>query len=141
MTPASTALAPPGPLGTTWLLTARELGTKLVSPWFFGVVFAVCMIAFAYGAGFQRTFRTESLLVSTNPLLTLDITIAGFLGAALLREHGVLVAFTEYNRNVIRLEPPLIATRADVDRLIAALDAELSGGVIGLVKGFLASRR
>lgn len=68
-------------------------------------------------------------------------SLAGFLGAALLREHGVLVAFTEYNRNVIRLEPPLIATRADVDRLIAALDAELSGGVIGLVKGFLASRR
>ncbi len=68
-------------------------------------------------------------------------SLAGFLGAALLREHGVLVAFTEYNRNVIRLEPPLIATRADVDALVAALDAELSGGVIGLVKGFIASRR
>ena len=34
--------------------------------------------------------------------------LAGFVGALLLREYDMLVAFTEYNRNVIRLEPPLI---------------------------------
>ena len=35
-------------------------------------------------------------------------SLSGFVGALLLRDYGVLVAFTEYNRNVIRLEPPLI---------------------------------
>jgi acetylornithine/succinyldiaminopimelate/putrescine aminotransferase len=36
-------------------------------------------------------------------------SLSGFVGAELLRDHNVLVAFTEYNRNVIRLEPPLSA--------------------------------
>ena len=35
-------------------------------------------------------------------------SLSGFVGALLLRDYDVLVAFTEYNRNVIRLEPPLI---------------------------------
>ena len=35
-------------------------------------------------------------------------SLSGFVGSLLLRDYGVLVAFTEYNRNVIRLEPPLI---------------------------------
>ena len=40
-------------------------------------------------------------------------SLSGFVGALLLRDYDVLVAFTEYNRNVIRLEPPLIcAARA-----------------------------
>ena len=38
-------------------------------------------------------------------------SLSGFVGALLLRDYGVLVAFTEYNRNVIRLEPPLICQR------------------------------
>ena len=100
MKPVAAALSPPGVLGTTWLLTARELGAKLVSPWFFGVVFAVCMIAFAYGAGFQRTFRTESLLVSTNPLLTLDITIAGFLGVVLGLRLAAALAWEREHRTL-----------------------------------------
>ncbi len=40
-------------------------------------------------------------------------SLCGFVGALLLKDYDVLVAFTEYNRNVIRLEPPLIATRED----------------------------
>ena len=33
-------------------------------------------------------------------------SVCGFVGSLLLRQYGILVAFTEYNRNVIRLEPP-----------------------------------
>lgn len=39
-------------------------------------------------------------------------SLSGFVGALLLRDYNVLVAFTEYNRNVIRLEPPLICAKA-----------------------------
>jgi len=54
--------------------------------------------------------------------------LAGLVGALLLEEHGVLVAFTEYNRNVIRLEPPLVVTRDQVDTMVDALDDVLGRG-------------
>ena len=49
-------------------------------------------------------------------------SLSGFVGALLLRDYDVLVAFTEYNRNVIRLEPPLICQREHVDQFVDALD-------------------
>ncbi|OYR16337.1 aspartate aminotransferase family protein [Brucella grignonensis] len=64
-------------------------------------------------------------------------SLPGFIGSHLLRDHGVLVAFTEYNRNVIRLEPPLICGRAHVDEFIAALDEILGRGIVGIVKDFV----
>lgn len=67
-------------------------------------------------------------------------SLSGFVGAELLRDHDVLVAFTEYNRNVIRLEPPLICKREHVDRFVEALDAVLSRGVVSIVKDFVKSQ-
>lgn len=67
-------------------------------------------------------------------------SLSGFVGALLLRDYDVLVAFTEYNRNVIRLEPPLICQREHVDRFIEALDSLLSRGIISIVKDFVKSQ-
>ncbi|HCH71920.1 MAG TPA: aspartate aminotransferase family protein [Ochrobactrum sp.] len=64
-------------------------------------------------------------------------SLPGFIGSHLLRDHGVLVAFTEYNRNVIRLEPPLICGREHVDAFIQALDEVLSRGIIRIVRDFI----
>lgn len=64
-------------------------------------------------------------------------SLPGFIGSHLLRDHGVLVAFTEYNRNVIRLEPPLICGRDHVDAFIAALDEVLSRGIVRIVRDFV----
>ncbi|WP_079213436.1 aspartate aminotransferase family protein [Brucella pituitosa] len=64
-------------------------------------------------------------------------SLPGFIGSHLLRDHGVLVAFTEYNRNVIRLEPPLICGGAHVDEFITALDEILGRGIVGIVKDFV----
>jgi len=66
-------------------------------------------------------------------------SLCGFVGSLLLRDYDILVAFTEYNRNVIRLEPPLIVEPADVDRFLACLDSLLSRGVTGIVKDFITS--
>lgn len=63
--------------------------------------------------------------------------LAGLVGALLLEEHGVLVAFTEYNRNVIRLEPPLIVTRDQVDTMVDALDDVLSRGFTKIAFDYL----
>lgn len=65
-------------------------------------------------------------------------SLPGFIGSHLLADHGVLVAFTEYNRNVVRLEPPLICTKAHVDEFIAAFDEVLGRGIVRIVKDFIA---
>jgi acetylornithine/succinyldiaminopimelate/putrescine aminotransferase len=67
-------------------------------------------------------------------------SLSGFVGALLLRDYDVLVAFTEYNRNVIRLEPPLICQREHVDAFIAAFDALLDRGIVAIVKDFVRSQ-
>ena len=99
---------------------------------------------FMLGLEFQDFSRTMPMAV--RPALSmldekLKGSLSGFVGSALLREHDVLVAFTEYNRNVVRLQPPLIATRENVDQFITALDTILSGGVVKIVSDFIKSQR
>ncbi|HDZ72412.1 MAG TPA: aspartate aminotransferase family protein [Aurantimonas coralicida] len=67
-------------------------------------------------------------------------SLSGFIGALLLRDYDVLVAFTEYNRNVIRLEPPLICGEEHVDQFCDALDALLARGIVAIVKDFIKSQ-
>lgn len=67
-------------------------------------------------------------------------SLSGFVGALLLRDYDVLVAFTEYNRNVIRLEPPLICTRDHVDAFVGSLNSLLSRGIVAIVKDFVKSQ-
>jgi acetylornithine/succinyldiaminopimelate/putrescine aminotransferase len=67
-------------------------------------------------------------------------SLSGFVGSLLLRDYDVLVAFTEYTRNVIRLEPPLVCTMEEADRFVDALDSLLGRGVIWIVKDFIKSK-
>lgn len=64
-------------------------------------------------------------------------SLCGFVGSLLLRNYSILVAFTEYNRNVIRLEPPLIVNREEITRFIHSLDNLLSHGIPGIVSDYL----
>jgi acetylornithine/succinyldiaminopimelate/putrescine aminotransferase len=64
-------------------------------------------------------------------------SLCGFVGSLLLRDYGILVAFTEYNRNVIRLEPPLIVQREHIDALVDALDDLLTRGIVRIVTDFV----
>ena len=68
-------------------------------------------------------------------------SLAGFLGSLLLHDYGILVAFTEYNRNVIRLEPPLIIDTGHADMLADALDDLLSRGLVRIVTDFIRAAR
>ena len=63
-------------------------------------------------------------------------SLCGFIGSLLLKEFNILVAFTEYNRNVIRLEPPLIVTRDHIDTFSDALDSLLSRGITRIVTDY-----
>jgi acetylornithine/succinyldiaminopimelate/putrescine aminotransferase len=98
---------------------------------------------FMMGLEFQDFSQTMPMAV--RPALSLmdeklKGSLSGFIGSALLRDHDVLVAFTEYNRNVVRLQPPLITQREHVDMFITALDKVLSGGVIKIVTDFIKSQ-
>lgn len=63
-------------------------------------------------------------------------SLCGFIGALLLRDYNTLVAFTEYNRNVMRLEPPLIAKEEHIDAFLQAFGEVLSLGVTKIVTRF-----
>lgn len=44
-----------------------------------------------------------------------------------LRRRRVLISATGPNANVLKIRPPLVFSAADADRLLAELDAVLSG--------------
>jgi acetylornithine/succinyldiaminopimelate/putrescine aminotransferase len=67
-------------------------------------------------------------------------SLCGFVGSLLLKDYGILVAFTEYNRNVIRLEPPLIVHREHIDTFVDALDDLLARGIARIVSDFIRAR-
>jgi acetylornithine/succinyldiaminopimelate/putrescine aminotransferase/FAD/FMN-containing dehydrogenase len=63
-------------------------------------------------------------------------SLCGFVGSLLLSDYKVLVAFTEYNRNVIRLEPALIVRKEHVDTFVSAFDELLSRGIAKIVTDY-----
>jgi acetylornithine/succinyldiaminopimelate/putrescine aminotransferase len=63
-------------------------------------------------------------------------SVCGFVGSILFREHNILVAFTEYNRNVIRLQPPLIVTPEEIDGFADALDEVLGRGITNIITSY-----
>ena len=58
---------------------------------------------------------------------------AAMIASCLLNDHGILTLYFDLAPNVIRFEPPLIVTQAEIDRAIDALDHVLGLGVAGLV--------
>ncbi len=88
---------------------------------------------------------SQTLPLALRPMVSmlddkLKGSLSGFVGALLLRDFDILVAFTEYNRNVIRLEPPLVCTIAEADQFVNALDKLLGRGITGIVKDFVMSK-
>lgn len=53
--------------------------------------------------------------------------LASLVAGELLQRHRIMTVFTLNNPNVLRLEPPLTVTREEIDRVVEALDAVLSG--------------
>ncbi|MBE3583232.1 MAG: aspartate aminotransferase family protein [Limnochordaceae bacterium] len=52
--------------------------------------------------------------------------LASLVAAELLQHHHVITAYTLNNPNVIRLEPPLVVSREELDRVVEALRQTLS---------------
>jgi acetylornithine/succinyldiaminopimelate/putrescine aminotransferase len=67
-------------------------------------------------------------------------SVCGMVGSLLFSDFDILVAFTEYNRNVIRLEPPLILTREQVDYFVDSLKEILDRGITRIIANYLRKR-
>lgn len=94
------ALNPPGQFGASLRVFDREARAKLTSPWFYVVASIVCLLAWAYGAGFQQTFATESVLVTTDPLMALNIAVVAFLSIVLGLRLAASMAWEREHRTL-----------------------------------------
>ncbi len=93
-------LSPPGFMRQTMLLMLRETAAKFHAIWFWLGATLISLMACLYGAGFQNTFQTESVIVTADPLGGLNAAVIAFLGLVLglrlagglsfEREHGTL---------------------------------------------------
>lgn len=126
----ATTLNPAGPVVASLLMFDREARAKLTSPWFYVVASVVCLLAWAYGAGFQQTFATESVLVTTDPLMALNIAVVVFLFIVLgLR----LTASMAWEREHRTLEVLLIGPAGWGSIVAAKFAAELGVMIMLLV--------
>lgn len=73
----------PGPLRGLLILTRRELRARLSSVWLYVVASTTCLLAAVYGGGFLNAFKTETVLVSADPLVTLNTIVLVFLALVL----------------------------------------------------------
>jgi ornithine--oxo-acid transaminase len=66
-----------------------------------------------------------------------DGALSALVASTLLHRYGILVGLTDFDRNVLRLTPPLNIDRQHVERFVCALSDLLSGGVLSLLGGAL----
>jgi putrescine aminotransferase len=59
---------------------------------------------------------------------------ASLIASELLNEHRIITAYTLNNPNVIRLQPPLVVTEEELDKVVKALEeiCEKYGGFVGV---------
>ena len=93
-------LRPAGPVTATLLLSVRGLRLRLCSVWFWAVASATCLMAWVYGAGFFAGFETESVLVTTDPLLALNARVTIFLGVVLGLRLAASMAWEREHRTL-----------------------------------------
>ncbi|SDN03870.1 ABC transporter permease [Ensifer sp. YR511] len=142
----------PEPVGIArllWLLARREAIAKLSSFWFFLVASVVCLTAFLYGFGFERTFETETVLVTSDPLAALNMAVIAFLGLVLgLRLSTCLSGEREHRTLEVLLVGPVPWSAVILSKFLAELGVlaalvaiyglylliaqPLGGGVIGV---------
>jgi ABC-type transport system involved in multi-copper enzyme maturation permease subunit len=93
-------LTPAGPVAATSLLAWRELRSRLGSVWFWSVCSVTCLMAWLYGAGFLASFETESVIVTTDPLLALNALVVVFLGVVLGLRLAASMAWEREHRTL-----------------------------------------
>jgi len=89
-----------------------------------------------------REIRGQGLLlgIALNtpriPGANMDENLSAMMITRLLDKHGILTSYYDLDPTVIRFEPPLTVTKAQLDKALDAFDETLAKGLIGLGLGF-----
>lgn len=127
---------PPGFGRLLFALARRELATKLTSFWFFAVASAVCAVAHVYGGGFQQSFETESVLVTTDPLMPLNVIVVAFLGLVLgLRLTTSLSWEREHQTLEVLLVGPVSWSQIVISKFL--VEFCVMAGLLAIYAGYL----
>jgi len=96
------------------------------------------------GEGLMLGVELETPKIKVPPLLPraaikkiVTKYLPGIVGAELLHRHGILASFVLNNPRVLRVYPPLVATREDLARVPEALESVLEKGVGKLARGMV----
>lgn len=84
----------------TGLLFTREACSRVLSPWLYVVASFIFFVTWIYGAGFQQTFVTESVLVTLDPLMALDIFVIIFMAVVLGLRIAASIAWEREHRTL-----------------------------------------
>ena len=88
------------------------------------------LIASTRGRGYMQAIEFDFCSLQHNggllPILADQGILLHLIISHLLHQHNIRLAPTFMGRNVIRIEPPLIFTRANCDELVDALDATIA---------------
>lgn len=97
----------------------------------------------AAGSGLIKEVRGRGLMMGVEfyePRVAKKLSaeyLAASIAALMLQDHGIITAYTLNNPNVIRLEPPLIVTDAQIDHLLESFEAVVKKhhGFVGVMAG------
>jgi acetylornithine/succinyldiaminopimelate/putrescine aminotransferase len=79
---------------------------------------------------FHQELVSKLVDISGNPLFqTYQTVLIGAVTRQLFERHNILVHFQPGARDLLHFMPPFVAERQHIDKLIAALDATLAGGI------------
>ena len=95
------------------------------------------------GAGIIKEVRGRGLMLGAEfyePKFAKGLSkeyLAASISALLLHDHGIITAYTLNNPNVIRFEPPLTVTDAEIDRVAEAFEQVCTHhrGFVGAMAG------
>ena len=112
---------------------ARRLGSRMLGE----------LQRIAEGSSLIKEVRGRGLLIGVEmyePRVARGIShefLAASIAGLLLQEHGILTAYTLNNPNVIRFEPPLTVSEAEIDRAVEAFEQTVRrhGGLVSALAG------
>lgn len=113
----------PGASKLLMILTRQEVRGRFSSIWVWLVATCVCLMAAVYGAGFQRSFETETVLVSSNPLVVLNALVVGLVSLVLGLRLATSLSWEREHRT---LEVLLVSPVSQVGVIAAKFLAEVA---------------
>jgi hypothetical protein len=119
------------PVRIAAILARRDLVAQLTTIWIYAVASAICLVAAVLAAGFRRSFATESVLVSAEPLASVHAAVLVVLALVLGTQAAAALSWEREHRTLdVLLSGPSTAATIVVAKLLGTIGSLL---VLGLV--------